>query len=363
MEKLRRHFNWIYLVVSIPLVGAIAVMVIAGAFVIRRRIISQSLSNVAVSHVVPSGQHPAPDPITAAQSATTTPTATVTSSPVPSDVPATALPTASPIPTYTCTESQGQVLEKSFNSAVAQGTVLYRIYLPPCYAQTNRRYPYVILLHGAGSDETEWTDILGVNQVLDQGIAEGRLPPMILVMPYGGELQYDNSFGQGESFESLIVDDLLPEIDDNYCVWNAQAGRAFGGISRGGFWVFEIGFRHPDLFSALAGHSAYFDPGNAPPANNPLNLAQTVTFSAGMAPRLWLDVAGDDDATRQNLDIFAQTLMARHINPGYTVYPAGGHVPVYWEAHLEAYLNFYGQDWPINPLTLPICRSLTFRSG
>src|SRR5690349_13474810 len=120
---------------------------------------------------------------------------------------------------------------------------------------------------------------------------------MVLVMPSGGELQYDNYFAEGASLEALVLNDLMPEIESNYCTLNTQVGRALGGISRGGFWVFEIGFLHPDVIGKLGGHSAYFDPTNAPPANNSLNLAQTVTFSMGQIPDIWLDVGNDDADT------------------------------------------------------------------
>ncbi len=252
-----------------------------------------------------------------------------------------------------CSETQGQVFDSTFRSLVGGNTVPYRVYLPPCYTETNRRYPYVILLHGAGNDDTQWTEELGVNKALDQGIIAGSLPPMVLIMPTGGYLEYENLFVEGGSFESLVMTELLPEIENNLCVLNTRAGRALAGISRGGFWVFEIGLRHPEAFSALAGHSAYFDSEIAPPANNPLSLAQSI--SSDSLPRLWLDVAADDVDTRAGLDQFAQILSARHITSDYTVYPEGGHQAAYWQAHLTEYLSFYGQDWPLHWQDLPAC--------
>jgi enterochelin esterase-like enzyme len=324
----RRQFNWFYIILSLQLAGALLMMCVVGWVVIHRQ--------------------------------TVPPTVKTYITPTPRNMPATIRPTIAPqaaIQTVAhCTESHGTVLDKTFYSASAQDTVPYRVYLPPCYNQTNRRYPYVILLHGAGSDQTEWTDTLGVNQVLDRGIAAGKLPPMILIMPYGGALEYYNEFTPPQSFESFILTDLLPEIENNYCTWNAQAGRDIAGISRGGFWAFEIGFRHPDLFGSLAGHSPYFDPTNAPADYNPINLEQTVAFSVNTTPRLWLDVAADDSQTRQYLDGFAQILTDRHIDPGYVVYPTGEHDAAYWQSHLEEYLTFYGRTWPIDPVNLSMCR-------
>ncbi len=253
-----------------------------------------------------------------------------------------------------CGETKGQVLDLTFDSKVESSPVAYRVYLPPCYNATQRRYPYVILMPGSDKDQTEWTSILKADAALDAGIAVQALPPMILVMPNGGDLMNNNIFQDGASWESVIVGELIPEVEKNFCTWNERQGRAIGGISRGGFWAFEIAFRHLDLFSAVGGHSPYFDPENAGPDYNPLGLAKTVQFAPGAQPRIWLDVAQDDDV-RANVEILERTLSGRNIDPGYTMNSTGGHDTDYWGSHVAEYLAFYGQKWPHNPLDLPSC--------
>jgi len=69
----------------------------------------------------------------------------------------------------------------TFPSIVAGGENLrYRVYVPPCYQESGRRYPYLILLHGAASREDQWEN-LGVTLAADQGFTLGVLPPMIIV--------------------------------------------------------------------------------------------------------------------------------------------------------------------------------------
>ncbi len=253
-----------------------------------------------------------------------------------------------------CAEASGQIVSDSFTSKAAHSSVAYRIYLPPCYWGSNRRYPYVILLHGSDGDETEWTKILKVDQVLDSGIAQGVLPPMIVIMPNGGDLANTNVFVAGASFESVVIDELTPLIEKNFCTWNAPEGRAIGGISRGGFWAFEIALRHPSQFGAVGGHSAFFDKAASPPNVNPLEVAKTVKFAPGAQPRFWLD-AGKDDYARPMLEVFAKTLSARGIDPGYTMYPLGQHDTTYWASHVSDYMAFYGQTWPHDATELPSC--------
>jgi len=292
------------------------------------------------------------------------PSATPTRTPLPSETPIpTRTATRTPRPSITptpydvnvCGESEGQVNELRFTSDIAGRTLPYRVYVPPCFFQTARRYPFVLLMHGADRDETEWTDGLKVQAALDEGIARGVLPPMILVMPYGGGISNDNDlfFARRKTWEDVLLTELLPEVERYFCTWNTRAGRAIGGISRGGFWAYEIGLRHPELFSAIAGHSPYFDLAHAPEENNPLNLAESVEFEDGQTPRLWLDV-GRDDPVEPNVQRMAKTLNERGIEVQLSI-DSGEHNAAYWSVHVAEYLAFYGADWPKDVSLLPSC--------
>lgn len=283
---------------------------------------------------------------TPAQTATATPTRT----PVPTPTPASS-PTPTPFP---CEEDSGQVLPvETFRSEVAGENLRYRVYVPPCYAQTQRRYPYTILLHGLNADETQW-DELGVDEALDQGIRLGALAPMIVVMPYTGRIGNANNFPPDPSYETVLLDELIPAIESTFCTWSDREHRAIGGISRGGFWAFSVGLRHPDVFSILGGHSAYFDDENAPPAFNPLDLALNSSFLDDVTMRMYLDNAATDPAG-EGLQLFSSRLSSRGIAHTYIINPVGEHNDDYWEAHMTEYLSFYTRDWQKNVSELPSC--------
>lgn len=247
-------------------------------------------------------------------------------------------------------------MNRSYASTIAGTTVRYRVYLPPCYEESKRRYPYVILFHGSDRDQTEWTDIMRVDRVLESGIEAGRLPPMIIVMPGGGDLANTRIFTRARSFEGVVLDEIMPAVEARYCTLETRAGRAIGGISRGGFWAFLIAFRHPKLFSAVGGHSPFFHPDNAPPAYNPLDLAKTVVFPAGKQPRIWVD-RGKNDYAEPGITPFVATLKARGIPGTYKLYPTGRHETAYWASHVPAYLAFYGKSWPKSYEALLACGS------
>ena len=264
-------------------------------------------------------------------------------------------PTETPIPSatpYVCPDEEGQVLRLSFYSEVAGQNVSYRMYQPPCFYDTFQRYPYVILFHGTGYDEAMW-DNLDVAAVMDQGIRKGTLPPMVLIMPDGGYLAELNDRPDGESFETVILDELMPIIESDFCLWGSASGRAIGGISRGGFWAFSIALRHPEMFSALGGHSPHFEPDNALPQYNPMNLAGELSADDPF-PRIFMD-NGEEDYVGANALKLSKLLTQNGIPHEYLTYPIGGHDYDYWRAHVAEYLAFYGQEWPVDALVLPSC--------
>ncbi len=281
------------------------------------------------------------------------PVPTITLTPTPTITPT---PTLSPTPTpRTCQDKGGRFTELSFDSTVTRKKVTYRVYLPPCYFETGRRYPVAILLPGADQDRTVWIDQLKMNQALDAGMAMRALPPMILVMPDGGDILNLNNFTASGSYETLILKEVLPHMENNFCTWKEREGRVIAGISRGGFWAFEIGLRHADIFSAIAGHSpAFYWDNDIPQQFNPLYMASSVKFAPGTVPRMWVDV-GSEDQIRPNLEDFQKAIGERKFDLAFTINTGGNHTIDYWAAHAAEYLAFYGQTWPRNVQDLPSC--------
>ncbi len=297
--------------------------------------------------------------ITATATEAPPPTATpLFSNTLPTQPPPTPTPTLPAItaePTLVpCTETTGRVIENTFTSTISGGEVPYRVYVPPCFFQTLRRYPYLILLHGSGFDYTQWTNDIGIQDTLNNRITDALnpLPPMVVIMPEGGSLEELNYFEVGQSFENIIIDELMPHIEQQFCVIQAREGRAIGGISRGGFWATSIAFRHPELFSALGAHSPYYDETSSPPTHNPLFLAENIDGNTDL--RIYLDHAREDIAAA-NVLALSSTLRSNNVFHQYEIAPTGGHDNEYWQAHTVDYLEFYARDWWTDPNDLPSC--------
>jgi poly-gamma-glutamate synthesis protein (capsule biosynthesis protein) len=200
--------------------------------------------------------------------------------------------------------------------------VFVSVYLP-CRAD-DAPLPYVVLLHGSNRDDRHW---------LELGLAD-HAPAFAVVMPFGEAEANTNRFDEAAWGEALL--DLLPEAEARWSLDPAR--RAIGGISRGGFWAYQVGLRHPSQFLAIGGHSAFFDRYHAPPEANPLDLALTLPPDA--APTLWLD-RGADDYAAEGLDLMDARLTRAGLAHTYTIHPTGGHDDATWRAHLPAYLAFY----------------------
>lgn len=276
----------------------------------------------------------------------------VVNTPLPTETPVpipTALPSATP---FVCRQEQGQVFHSTFYSSVIGGDVDYQIYLPPCFYDTLQRYPYVILLHGTGYDDMMWID-LDAPGTVDRGVPKDTLPPMVLVMPDGTLLAEMNDQPDGDSYENVILDELIPTVERDFCLWGSKDGRAIGGISRGGFWAFSIALRHPELFTAVGGHSPHFEPDNAGPTTNPLDLALTVSLDKTPL-RIYMDHA-TDDYVGTFVEMMDELLRNRGITREYVINPTGNHDMAYWAAHVADYLAFYGKTWPSDVAQLPSC--------
>ncbi len=271
-----------------------------------------------------------------------TPTATQT--PISPNTPtATITPTPSPTP---CTQP-GRMEYGFFPSAIA-GETSYRIYLPPCYEENGQIYPTLYMLAGNTYTDALW-DQIGLDEAAEEGIHNGNLPPLIIVMPYSGETALYTSGGPG-SYETVISEELTSYIETTYCSSSDPAYRALGGVSRGGYWALEIAFRHPEAFLSVGGHSAALLDEYAKPDINPQYTALTSDLGD---LRIYLDI-GDQDWVRNNTLQLHADMEAANL-PHTWVLNTGAHEEAYWQQHVSDYLVWYSEPWSLNRQDYPPC--------
>lgn len=284
-----------------------------------------------------------PAPVQTATLLAPTETATATVTP-------TQLPTETPEPTP-CAQP-GRVENATFSSTTAGGEHRYNIYLPPCYGVDGNTYPVLYLLAGNIHDEGKWAE-LGIDAAAESAISAGQAPPVIIVMPDGGWIANNTSGGPG-SYETLIRDELIPHVETTYCAWADPAGRALGGLSRGGYWALEIAFRSPELFVSAGGHSAALLDSFAGPAINPQHTALINDLGD---LRIYLDIGANDYVRANTIKLHEDMQNAGvahewHLNEGE-------HVDEYWASHASDYLAWYVAPWTDDRGAYPPCSNVS----
>jgi enterochelin esterase-like enzyme len=157
----------------------------------------------------------------------------------------------------------GKVYDKlSVESKILNMERKYAIYLPPDYESSERSYPVLYLLHGAGDDQTGWVQFGEVLHIADKAILEGSATPMIIVMPDAntGQRGYFNDPKNEWRYEDFFFEELMPYVEKTYRIKGEKRYRAISGLSMGGGGTFMYALHHPELFSSACPLSASCGP-------------------------------------------------------------------------------------------------------
>jgi enterochelin esterase-like enzyme len=217
------------------------------------------------------------------------------------------------------------------------------VYLPSCYAALADRYPAVYLLHGYPYDETHWDD-LGADEVAADGMANRGWPEFLVVMPRLPDPIFRSSDGGPGSYEAEMLEGLIPFIDRTYRTVAEPAGRAIVGISRGGIWALEIGFRHPEVFGTVAALSPSLTSNYPRPPYDPFNI---VASGAVLPGRIAL-YSGDHEAYREAVERLSASLDERGVSHILEIVP-GRHEDPTWQGLLPTLFEFLAAGWSSTP--------------
>ncbi|MGC4004441.1 MAG: alpha/beta hydrolase-fold protein [Pirellulales bacterium] len=136
--------------------------------------------------------------------------------------------------------TRGKLETVEYDSASVGAKRKTLVYTPPGYA-AETKYPVLYLLHGIGGSETEWTRGGRADAILDNLYADGKVVPMIVVMPNGRaakDVQANDPIPKQSpafaAFEQDLLMDLIPFIEKTYSVKSDRESRALAGLSMGG---------------------------------------------------------------------------------------------------------------------------------
>jgi len=170
------------------------------------------------------------------------------------------------------------------------------IYTPPGFSK-NRKYPVLYLLHGIGGDEKEWLNGGHPQVILDNLYADGKIEPMIVVLPNGRAMKDDRATGNimapdkvqaFATFEKDLLNDLIPFIEKKYPVLADREHRAIAGLSMGGGQSLNFGLGNLDKFAWIGGFSS------APNTKTPQELVPDINAAKEKIKLLWMSCGASD---------------------------------------------------------------------
>jgi len=158
----------------------------------------------------------------------------------------------------------GQIRQIRYYSNITKAWRKAFVYTPAGYdTNLSERYPVLYLQHGAGEDETGWSNQGKVDNIMDNLIAEGKAKPMLVVMDRGYAVDPNapkpepgiRGMMQNNTLNDVFIKEIIPTIDKEFRTITDREHRAMAGLSMGGFQTFQITMTNLDKFSYIGGFS------------------------------------------------------------------------------------------------------------
>lgn len=257
----------------------------------------------------------------------------------------------------------------TLQSAVMNRVMHYSVYLPPGYTVSQKTYPILYLLHGAGDNHTAWIQKGGIQQMADRLISSGLTDPFIIVMPDAGMSYYMNSVDGATPYEDYFILEFIPYVERMYRITAGRRYRSVAGFSMGGYGALLYAIHRPDLFNSSVALSAGIRTdeqinqmntadyearyrvalGTADPEvpriteyykerYSILHLVSEIPVNQKKAVRFYVD-CGDDDYLYKGNSLLHILMRDRNI-PHESRMRNGGHNWTYWKEGIEPGLLF-----------------------
>ena len=235
---------------------------------------------------------------------------------------------------------RGEISIRPYWSEITGAWREARVYLPPGYGkQLDRAYPVLYLQHGAGENQTSWNVQGRAGVIMDNLLADEKCVPMLIVMDYGYATPADGEENRrGETFERVVVEELIPVVEANYRVKAGRENRAIAGLSMGSGQATSIGFGNLAKFSHIGCFSGFVNglglrEGESGPS------AETVNE---LTKLVWLGV-GTEDFVYDRMKSAHDAMEERGIEHVYYEHP-GTHEWQAWRLHLSLFAPLLFRD-------------------
>ncbi len=159
-----------------------------------------------------------------------------------------------------------------YESKATNSTRRMFVWTPPGYFAETKNFRCLYLMHGGGDNDTNWPGQGKAGWILDNLFAEGKIVPMVVVMPDGSI--------PVNTFAHDLGSNIIPYVEANFRVQADAPHRAIAGLSMGGLDVLETLVEYPDRFGYVnVMSSGWF-------ANNPESIEKYEERVKAVAPVL-----------------------------------------------------------------------------
>ena len=136
----------------------------------------------------------------------------------------------------------GALTQRYYHSESAGTVRRCHLWTPAGFEKMKAKLPVFYLVHGGGDNDRGWPLLGAAAEILDNLYAEGKLAPMLVVMPDG---HIDSNV-----FVDDLCNDLIPFIESTYNVYTDASHRALGGLSNGGIQTMNVIMKNHEMFDS-----------------------------------------------------------------------------------------------------------------
>jgi enterochelin esterase-like enzyme len=235
----------------------------------------------------------------------------------------------------------------------------YLVYTPPDYAEQaagGHRFPVLYLLHAPPGRPDGYFLAGAIGVRADTLIAGHRIPPLIMVLPYGKSRRFANdtewaNAGAGRYMDFVL--DVVHDADHRFATVRNRGDRVIAGLSEGGYGALNVALHHLGAFSGAQSWSGYFVQtptqsfsGASPAvlrANSPLDeLPALASVIRRLGFRAWVYQGLSDPAPPVDEIQFSRRLAAAGAAVHFGFFP-GAHDWGLWRAQIPRMLVAAGR--------------------
>ncbi|HDS5473604.1 TPA: esterase family protein [Klebsiella aerogenes] len=243
----------------------------------------------------------------------------------------------------------GDLRTVTYHSTALKSERRVYVWTPPGYNGSGEPLPVLYFYHGFGDSGLSAIDQGRIPQMMDNLLAEGKIKPMLVVVP---DTETDIPQAIAENFppqerrknfyplnakaaDNELMHDIIPLIDSRFNVRKDADGRALAGLSQGGYQALVSGMNHLESFGWLATFSGVTtttvpDAGVEAQLNNPDAINKQLR-------NFTLVVGEKDSVTGKDIAGLKSELEKQKIKFDYHSYPGLNHEMDVWR---PAYAEF-----------------------